>query len=106
MSKKKIEYTLDLEQYRESVSNLMSDEDYTRISLLQYKNFRHSFNTYLKTPILGEDYYNLGMDTYNCDIFTCQDLKYKYDKLKSSRNTYAVITVILLIVNMLLWIFR
>jgi len=52
----------------------MTDEE--RISLLQYDNLRKHFRQ-LVVDVLGESYYNEGMDVYTCDEYTCRDLKNK-----------------------------
>ena len=41
--------------------------------LEQYKNLRKHF-TKMYEEILGEDYYNEGMDVYTCDEFICRDI--------------------------------
>lgn len=43
------------------------------IVLEQYKNLRKHF-TKMYEEILGEDYYNEGMDVYHCDEFICRDI--------------------------------
>lgn len=52
----------------------MSDDE--RIALLQYENLRKHFRQ-LTIDVLGENYYNDGMDVYTCDELTCQDIKAK-----------------------------
>jgi hypothetical protein len=47
-----------------------------RIPLLQYKNLRENFNTLIDN-VLGKDYYNLGMDIYECDRISCEDISRK-----------------------------
>ena len=54
-----------------------------------YKELRKNFNK-LTNEILGEDYYNMGVDTYNCDEETTEDLLYKYKKLKKEVVFYKV----------------
>lgn len=53
----------------------------SEISKKQYLNFRKYFYEDLKTPILGEDYYNMACDSFICDMLMIKDLRSKYDKL-------------------------
>ena len=62
---------------------MMSDEiDYkkfyeeNRIALLQYESLRNNFNK-LIDEVLGEDYYNMAMDVYDCDRICCEDISRK-----------------------------
>ncbi len=64
----------------------MSDEvDYkkfyeeNRIPVLQYQSLRKHFSN-LVTDVLGEDYYNMGMDVYECDQLCCEDIARKSKK--------------------------
>ena len=52
----------------------MKEEE--QISLLQYENLRKHFSQ-LISDLLGEGYYNEGMDVYTCDEYACRDLKSK-----------------------------
>lgn len=54
-----------------------------------YKELRKNFNK-LTNEILGEDYYNMGMDTYNCDQETTDDILYKYKRLKKELKFYKI----------------
>jgi len=47
------------------------DENYA--NLLMYKNLRKHFQR-LVEEILGDDYYNMAQDTYDCDRMTCEDI--------------------------------
>jgi len=44
-----------------------------KIDILQYQNLRKHFNKMVKA-VLGKDYYNMGMDVYECDRITCEDI--------------------------------
>jgi len=44
-----------------------------RISILQYNSLRKHFQSMI-TTILGENYYNMGMDVYECDRMCCEDI--------------------------------
>ncbi len=57
-------------EYPEFVSS--SYEKY-KIDILQYQNLRKHFNKMVKA-VLGKDYYNMGMDVYECDRITCEDI--------------------------------
>lgn len=50
------------------------------ITNLIYKNLRKCFNN-MVDRILGEKYYNMGMDTYTCDKLTCEDIINKKVKI-------------------------
>ena len=50
--------------------------DQNRIALLQYESLRQNFIA-LTDKVLGEDYYNMGMDVYVCDELTCNDIAEK-----------------------------
>jgi len=54
-----------------------------------YKELRKNFNK-ITDEILGEDYYNMGIDTYNCDQETAEDLLYKYKELKNEIRFYKI----------------
>jgi Lar family restriction alleviation protein len=43
------------------------------IKLLQYENLRKHFRK-MTDDILGKDYYNMGMDVYECDRIICEDI--------------------------------
>lgn len=50
--------------------------DDNRISLLQYESLRSNFSK-MVDDVLGEDYYNLAMDVYECDRVCCEDITNK-----------------------------
>ena len=50
--------------------------DINRIRLLQYENLRKHFQQMVK-DVLGGDYYNMGMDVYECDRICCEDITRK-----------------------------
>ena len=52
-----------------------------RIALLQYKSLRKNFAKMVR-DILGNNYYNLAMDVYECDRGCCEDITYKFNSLK------------------------
>ena len=54
-------------------------EDIDRIRLLQYESLRGHFNQMVK-DVLGDDYYNMGMDVYECDRLTCEDITAKANR--------------------------
>ena len=47
-----------------------------RIALLQYESLRKHFNI-MVTSVLGDDYYNMAMDVYDCDRICCEDITVK-----------------------------
>lgn len=50
-----------------------------RVMLMQYQNLREHFQEVVK-HILGENYYNMGMDVYVCDELACEDIKRAFDE--------------------------
>ena len=54
------------------------------IDSIQYKNLRECFSKVV-TEILGEDYYNMGMDVYTCDRLSAEDI---IKALKKRRKRY------------------
>jgi hypothetical protein len=50
-----------------------------RIALLQYESLRENFNLMVDN-VLGEDYYNMGIDVYLCDQICCEDITRKANK--------------------------
>ena len=47
--------------------------DENRVKLLQYDSLRKHFND-MVTKVLGETYYNMAMDVYECDRICCEDI--------------------------------
>jgi hypothetical protein len=47
-----------------------------KVKLLQYDNLRKHFQKMIRN-VLGEDYYNMGMDVYDCDRLCCEDIARK-----------------------------
>ena len=47
-----------------------------RVKLLQYDSLRIHFQK-MVNDVLGEGYYNMGMDVYDCDQYTCEDITHK-----------------------------
>lgn len=47
-----------------------------RVPLLQYKSLRKHFNKMVR-GVLGNTYYNMGMDVYEADRLCCEDITYK-----------------------------
>lgn len=54
-------------------------EDIDRIRLLQYESLREHFSKMVK-DVLGDDYYNMGMDVYESDRLVCEDITAKANK--------------------------
>lgn len=73
-----------------------------RIAMLQYQSLRKNFDKYLVKPILGEEYYNMGLDVYTADELTCHELKREFDNLHSSNTILKVFLIISVAVNVLL----
>lgn len=52
-----------------------------RVRLLQYENLRKHFYKMID-DVLGKDYYNTGLDVYECDRMICEDITKKAKKIK------------------------
>ncbi len=50
-----------------------------RIPLLQYESLRDHFSSMIGN-VLGEDYYNLGMDVYESDRICCEDITHRANR--------------------------
>jgi len=50
-----------------------------RIPLLQYESLRGHFGLMIE-DIMGEDYYNMGMDIYETDRICCEDIARKANR--------------------------
>lgn len=44
----------------------------------------------MKDRILGDDYYNLGLDVYQTHRFLCRDIVHKYERMKESRDSWRI----------------
>ncbi|MCU6734931.1 hypothetical protein [Diplocloster agilis] len=53
-----------------------------KLQEMQYHNLRENFNEVVKS-ILGENYYNEGMDVYTGDAFACRDIINKFNSVKT-----------------------
>jgi hypothetical protein len=73
--------------------------DRIRISGMQYSNLRKCFRENLVHPILGEDYYNLAMDTYEADRITTEDLRCHFDGLKIACKIFKSLLAVSVIAN-------
>lgn len=58
-----------------------------RIEEMQYHNLRTEFN-HVTQEILGDSYYNEGMDVYTGDAFTCGEIIHKFNKIKVERDVW------------------
>jgi len=56
----------------------------TEVRLAQYRNLRAHFNK-LIDEVLGPGYWNEGMDVYECDRITCEDIARVADRSALSR---------------------
>lgn len=65
------------------------DIDNIKHTIDQYNCLRHFFNLLIK-DILGDNYYNNGLDMYEYDKFAYNDLKNSYNKLHVKINIYIV----------------
>lgn len=99
----------DLEKNDQLEVQIVSQEDLAvqwenRVQVLQYKSLRKNFRENLINPILGENYYNMGMDTYTCDEETTLDLKYRFDEMQTERDIARVVAVGMTIISVILLI--
>ena len=58
-------------------------------------NLRQCLDAYLIHPILGENYYNMGMDVQGCDKETMSDLKNHFVRQEEKISFYKTVTTIL-----------
>jgi hypothetical protein len=66
-------------ELKSQIKKLKSVIEYNRIPLLQYASLRNKFQK-MTDDILGRNYYNMGMDVYECDQNCCEDITYKANK--------------------------
>lgn len=57
----------------ESYEFYKSFYDENRVKILQYDSLRKNFHKMVNT-VLGSGYYNMGMDVYECDRLSCEDI--------------------------------
>lgn len=76
-----------------------------------YQNLRTHFEG-MASLILGENYYNMGVDVYTTDELTCKDILKEYDKVVEERDKYRVIArlsaglwVAMAFLMILVWLF-
>jgi len=50
-----------------------------RVPLLQYESLRKHFHS-MVSDVLGDDYYNMGMDVYEANRLCCEDITLKANK--------------------------
>lgn len=53
-----------------------------KVQEMQYHNLRENFYDVVDN-VLGKDYYNEGADCYTCDAFTCRDIIFKFNAVKT-----------------------
>ena len=58
--------------------------DQNRISLLQYESLRENFQK-MVDDVMGDGYYNMGMDIYECDRICCEDITIKANRTALAR---------------------
>ncbi len=60
-----------------------------RIKILQYDSLRKNFQK-MVTDIFGINYYNMGMDVFECDRLCCKDITLRATSLwRRLRSKYA-----------------
>ena len=55
------------------IKELKKEISILKIMELQYENLRECFN-HIVNEVLGQDYYNIGLDVYTCDKITSEDI--------------------------------
>ena len=65
---------LEIKELKKEISSL-------RIDKLQYDNLRKCFDNIIQ-EVLGENYYNMGMDIYTCDMLSSKDIIKAFNKNK------------------------
>jgi hypothetical protein len=55
-----------------------------RVALLQYESLRRNFSK-MAYKVLGDDYYNMAMDVYDCDRICCEDITIKANRTALDR---------------------
>lgn len=55
------------------LTEVIDDYFKLKVKLAQYDNLRKHFDN-LVADILGENYFNMGMDVYECDRLCCEDI--------------------------------
>jgi hypothetical protein len=75
----------DTNQDQVQDQSFSEEEEIKRIKLLYYDNLRKYF-TIMVDVLLGEDYYNMGMDNYQVDINCMTDIVHKYANRKQKQK--------------------
>ena len=55
----------------------------------------------LINELLGEDYYNYGMDSYSCNSFSCEDMLHEIRRMKKLISTGRWIVMVSVIYTLL-----
>jgi len=58
--------------------------DENRIRILQYESLKGHFQKMIN-DVLGDDYYNMAMDVYECDRICCEDITRKANRTALER---------------------
>ena len=66
----------ELAYTRYALAKIEAEVAENRIRILQYNSLRENFQKMI-TAVLGKNYYNMGMDVYECDKETCEDITRK-----------------------------
>jgi hypothetical protein len=66
----------EINELRAALDQAAAVADSNRIMLLQYQSLRVNFHL-MVSNVLGKDYYNMGMDVYECDRICCEDITNK-----------------------------
>lgn len=71
-----------------------------KVSKMQYKNLRYYFQKLINN-ILGDNYYNMANDVYDCDEQCCEDIFNAFKYLKELLKYSRVLNFILLLIIVL-----
>lgn len=72
-----------------------------KIDKMQYKNLRQCFNTVVNN-ILGEDYYNMGMDVRQADQICTEDIINEFKNIKHDLKLYKNIAIMAICINFMM----
>lgn len=79
---------------------------YVERDILEHMNLRKLLRDDLIDPILGEYYFNKGVDNFDQDRITIRDLKARYDAMKMSITIANVSLIISITMNVLMLILK
>lgn len=79
--------------HNDVVAGMLYESNFNHVVLCQYLNLRKWFSVLIE-HILGPGYYNMGMDVYTCDEFSCEDIAYAFKEPKHRNIVYLILAAI------------